>query len=88
MKEKKSVQALMKQAQEHLDKVLTAIPPKELEEEEEILRKAGEKLRDATDTLYFDPTMEEEGTLDKFTSLYHEGIQLHNEFMDKLLKKV
>lgn len=87
-KDKKSVQALMRQAQEHLDKVLTAIPPKELEEEEKIFRKAGAKLRDATDILYFDPTMEEEDTLDKFNSLYHEGIQLHNEFMEKLLKKV
>ncbi|MCU4733645.1 hypothetical protein OCE56_25720 [Bacillus cereus] len=87
VKDKKSVKVLMKQAQEHLDKVLSAIPPKELEEEEEIFRKAGEKLRDATDILYFDPTMEED-TLDKFTSLYHEGIKLHNEFMDKLLKKV
>ena len=32
--------------------------------------------------------MEEEDTLDKFNSLYDEGIQLHNEFMEKLLKKV
>ncbi|MDZ3953432.1 hypothetical protein U0X36_11085 [Bacillus thuringiensis] len=86
-KDKKSVQALMRQAQEHLDKVLTAIPPKELEEEN-IFRKAGAKLWEATDILYFDPTMEEEDTLDKFNSLYHEGIQLHNEFMEKLLKKV
>ena len=31
----------MRQAQEHLDKVLTAIPPKELEEEEKYLEKLG-----------------------------------------------
>ncbi|MGH0593659.1 hypothetical protein ACQVPY_15390 [Bacillus pretiosus] len=67
--------------------MLVAIPPKELEAEEKIFRKAGVKLREATDILYLDPTLEED-TLDKFTSLYHEGIQLHNEFMDKLLKKV
>lgn len=87
MRDEKSVIALMEQAQEHLDKVLFAIPPKELEEEEELFRKAGAKIRNATDTLYFDPTMEED-TLDKFTSLYHKGIQIHNEFMEKLIKKV